>query len=240
MKKFIASLLFLLPWMTSWGQEVNVVVDRMQFENRMGREPATAADKYSGIEGTPFLSKEFVKGSLITNDSIMYKDIPLRYNIFSDEMEFLLIDDPVPREISNPRNFRYFNVGNRTFIYTAYRSNRSPRQGYMEIITDGKCQLLLKRRTDYADPEGARGFTPAKPARFVEKMDTYYLRFDKKVPEEVRFRRRGILPLFGDMQDEIADFVNETGLSYRSREDLIDIVRYYNQLAGQEETGNLQ
>ncbi len=240
MKKIIAGFLLVMAWLTVTGQEVNVVVDRLQFENRMGREPATAAEIYEGIEGTPFLNEDFVKGSLITNDSIMYKGIPLRYNIFSDEMEFLLSDDPVPREISNPRNFRYFNVGDRTFIFTAYRSNNSPRQGYMEIITDGKCQLLLKRRTDYADPEGARGFTPAKPARFVDKMDTYYLRFDKKVPEEVRFRRRGILPLFGDMQDEIADYVNETGLSYRSREDLAKMVRYCNQIAGKTETGKLQ
>lgn len=231
MRYFISLLLLFLSIALS-GQDWTVVADDWHFETQMGKEPVSAMDVYSKIQGTPFLEDDFVNGSLITRDSLMYKDVPLRYNIFKDEMEFLVGGEDVPRVIASPRNFLFYYLEDKIFEYLSFRDNSGARQGFFEVMNPGECQVLLRRRTDYAEPEGARGFDPAKPARFAERRPTYFLRFGRGIPEEIRFRRRSILDAFGEKRSEIANFVSDNNLSYRRADDLIRMAEYYNQITG--------
>lgn len=226
---FLRSFLLLCLPVTLSGQDWTVVADDWHFETQMGKEPVSAMDIYSKIQGTPFLEEDFVDGSLITRDSLMYQGVPLRYNIFKDEMEFLVAEEDVPRVIASPRNFLFYYLEDKIFEYLTFRDNSGASQGFFEVMNPGECQVLLRRRTDYAEPEGARGFDPAKPARFAERRDTYYLRFGRGIPVEIRFRRRSILDAFGEKQSEIANFVSDNNLSYRKPDDLVRMAEYYNQ-----------
>jgi hypothetical protein len=226
----MTAIFFILFSLAASGQSWNVVVDNMQFEAAMGKEPVSAMDIYEKIAGSPFLNDTFKDGSLITRDSLLYPEVPLRLNVFKDEMEFLIGHDSAPRVIATPRNFLYFLVGEKTFIFLAFRDGNTPRQGYFEVMNRGESQVLVRRRTDYAGPEGARGFDPATPARFVQKRNTYFVRFGNQVPREIRFRRGSILSAFEKKKDEISGFVRKNGLSYRDPDDLVKIAEYYNQL----------
>jgi hypothetical protein len=212
------------------AQDWTVIADNMHFEAQMGKEPVSAMDVYEKIAGTPFLNPEFINGSLITTDSLKYTGIPLRYNVFKDEMEFRIGDEKTPRVIANPRSFLFINLDDHTFQYLAFSDNNRPAQGYFQVLNDGTCQVMMRRRTDYAEPKGAHNFEKALPARFEEKRNSYYVRFGRQLPQEVRLNRRHITGMFGQYQEEITDFVKENSLSYRSIDDLIKIATYYNQL----------
>ena len=64
--------------------------------------------KLSDIQGTPFLDPEFTPGRIVASDGSIFTDIPLRYNGFSDDLEFqkgtdtynicLLYTSPSPRD----------------------------------------------------------------------------------------------------------------------------------------------
>jgi hypothetical protein len=214
-----------------YAQDWTVIADDMHFEAQMGKEPVSAMGVYEKIAGTPFLNPQFVNGSLITNDSLMYTNIPLRYNVFKDEMEFRVGDEEIPRIIANPRSFLFIHVDSLVFQYLAFSDNNRPAQGYFQVLNEGPCQVMMRRRTDYAEPKGAHGFDKALPARFEEKRNTYFVRFGRQLPQEVRFTRRNILKTFEEKQGAITDFVKENNLSYRSIDDLIKIAAYYNELS---------
>jgi len=77
------------------------------------------------------------------------------------------------------------------------------------------------------------GFAEAKPARFVRKRNSYYLKFGRQIPREINLNRRSILQAFDEKQDEIAGFVRENNLSYRNIDDLVRMAEYYNRLIQQ-------
>ncbi|MFP4366855.1 MAG: hypothetical protein ACLFQA_07150 [Bacteroidales bacterium] len=230
MRHFLTATLFIIYFAAINGQDWTRVSDDWHFEAEMGKEPVSAQDTYKRIAGSPFLNDDFIEGSLITKDSILYPDIPLRYDIYRDEMEFMVEGESVPRVIATPQNFLFFRLDEKTFVHIAFLDGNTPKRGYFELLNRGECQVLMRRRTDYAEPEGARGFDPAKPARFVQKRNSYFMRFNNQVPEEIRLRRRNILSSFDEKKDEISGFVNENNLSYRSLDDLIKMADYYNQL----------
>ncbi len=204
--------------------------DFLHFRNAMEKELYSKEDLYRNIEGSPFLNNNFADGVLITNDSIMYENVPLRYNIFKDEMEFLITPDDGPRIIGNPRNFLYFILDDRLFAYKAFMEKDRPVYKYFEIVRTGKCQVLKRKNVVYVEPQQSRGIVGSSPAKFEERRDSYYLQFGTLSPVEVNLRRRSILDAFDQKRDEIAAFVNDNNLSYRNPDDLIKMAEYYNRL----------
>jgi len=47
------------------------------------------------IEGSPYLNKEFVEGTIYTNQKNQYNNIPIRYNIYTDELEYRTPDNQI-------------------------------------------------------------------------------------------------------------------------------------------------
>jgi hypothetical protein len=232
MKSILLSLAFSIGCISLTGQEWINVYDEIRFKLLVGNE-STATYTYNNMEGTAFLNDQFVNGSLVTTDSIMFKNVPLRYNIFKDEMEFKFGDDDPPRIIGNPRSFLFFYLEDKTFAYLTFIENNKPGQGYFEVLNQGACQLLVRRQTVYTEPEKARGYAESRPARFEPRRNAYYLKFGKQLPGEVNLNRRDILRVFGDKQEDIAGYAKENKLSFRNLEDLIKMTSYYNLLIGE-------
>jgi hypothetical protein len=227
----LLSLNFINCFSQEWQDLWQVRAAEMEYKLITGIKPSNDLYLKSDIEGSPFLSEEFTDGSLITTDSVMYNNIPLRYNIFNDEMEFLQnTPGAVPMVISNPRKFIYFILEDKVFIYTAFLNNNKPGSGYFEVLNEGRCQVLLRRNTVYAEEEKSQGYNYTKPARFEVKNHQYYLRINNNIPEEFSLRRGSILQIFSNKKSDIEHFVKENRLSYRDINHVIRITDYYSQL----------
>ncbi len=232
MKYCITLMIFISYCIVTIGQDWKEDYDKLILDIRLKNEPLSRINPYEKIDGTPYLNDDFVNGTLITSDSIIYRHVQLRYNIYEDEMEFFMADDAAPRKISNPRSFLFFYLEDKVFVYLTFQENNRPRQGYFETFNKGYCQVLRRKHTVYAEPEELKAYSEGKPARFIERPNIYYLRFDNQIPEEIRLRRRNILQAFGERGDEIADFVRENNLSYRRIGDLVKMADYYNRQTG--------
>ena len=68
---------------TSVIGSLNELSDQYRVERSRGGIPAN-----SDIEGSPFLNEEFIRGEIVMNDTLFYREIPLRYNMYNDVMEF--------------------------------------------------------------------------------------------------------------------------------------------------------
>ena len=76
----------------------------------------------SDILGSPYLNKEFILGNIITKTRIQYVDVPLRYNIYNDDMEFEVGENDY-LAISNPKGMKEVRIGESVFVYDIKRKH---------------------------------------------------------------------------------------------------------------------
>ena len=48
---------------------------------------------FVGINGSPFANDEFLNGNVVLNNDDEYENVPLKYNIYNDELYFKNIKD---------------------------------------------------------------------------------------------------------------------------------------------------
>lgn len=71
------------------------------------------------IQGSPFLNQEFVNGSVYTTTKFQYADIPLRYNIYNDNIEFKTPENKI-LAIAQPETIDKITFGDYTMEYLSY------------------------------------------------------------------------------------------------------------------------
>jgi hypothetical protein len=150
--------------------------------------------------------------------------LPLRYNIYLNEMEYRL--NGVNYVIGNPAAVKKLVIGPSSFIYLAIMK----KGGYVEVLDTGRCTLLLKRSIRYKPGEGAKPIigTPT-PAEFVRGNDVYYIRVNKSEPIGVSSLKTVTLAL-EDQKEKIDSFITREKIRRASKENLLKIAKYYNSL----------
>lgn len=221
---FICIILIVIDLKVS-GQEWIISDDMNRFIHHLRTEKIDV-----NIAGTPYLYDEFIAGTIVTTDSLLYNNIPLRFNIYNDEMEFRLNPGNEIRIIGNPRNFLVFSINENVFNYLTFIENNRSQQGYFEVLNQGNCLVLVRRKVVLADREEVKAYSDAKPARFEKMPDQYFLKFGNKLPGEVRLRRRSIVDAFDDKRQEINDFIKQERLPFRNVDNLVKVADYYNRL----------
>jgi len=188
--------------------------------------------KDNEIEGSPYLNNDFIKGYVVTIDSLKYIDIPLRYNIYNDEIEFE--QNANVFALDNPLNYNEISIGTHIFLYLAFESGSGDNQNkstYFEVLNPTQDLLLLKRfGVQFNKVTSAQGYVEAQPANFKKTPERFYLKFkNNELAKEVG-NLKSTLSMFSDRSDEIASFIKKRKLKLRKEEDLITIVNYYNGL----------
>jgi hypothetical protein len=223
----------------SFGQSAGILEGRgsyfemvRDFENAqmaIGKASANPGLLYEEINGSPYSQEEFQKGELITHDSIRYVNVMLRYNIFTDEVEYQLGGKVF--SLANPLDFRYIIIDEDVFVYYPFQTGTGViKKGYFQLIHLGKALLLKKMKVSYQPPEAPQAYGEAKPARFLKGSDAYFIRFLDRMPEEIAFSRNKLLRVFPDYQHELDVFIKNKRLRFRNEEDLIRLLDYYNEL----------
>lgn len=206
-----------------------IVREFQQFQTTMGKTIINAHLRYDNISGTPYLNNDFMKCELITHDSVKYVNVNLRYNIYTDEMEFEIGDEF--RSIANPENFRYFFIDNDVFIYQPIQRTVSGiKSGYFLLLISGEATLYKRLSVIFEPAVEPQAYAAAKPPRFTKKADTYFIRFKGSLPVELSLTRRRILDAFPYKKSELESFISKNRLNFRKEEDLIHLVAFYNQL----------
>lgn len=92
------------------------------------------------FEGSPFLNDQFIPGEIIANDTLVFREVPLRYNIYNDRFEFRNEDDQILEIGVLDNSFRY-NILNNIFCTLNYSDRGKVKRGILEILVDGNARL---------------------------------------------------------------------------------------------------
>lgn len=185
-------------------------------------EGAGRALNYDEIIGSPYLNKNFSIAK-VAND---YENAPVRYNTFTEEIEFqkngttlaLPKEEKFSRiEIFSPKT---------TLVHLDTQDDLS---GYFFELVNDKTGLYKKIKTKFIDAvPAANSYATDRPASFKTLDPVYYIKTESgyiKKPKKVR----EITDAFPAKKDDIEKFVKSNNIKINKEEDLIKLVKFLNQ-----------
>lgn len=180
------------------------------------------------IKGSPFLDDNFTEGSVFTTSKTQFVSVPLRYNIYNDDVEFRGSDGQA-YAIAVPEVIERIEIGENQIEYIPFLVQKKMKRGYFIVLEKGEVSLYKKPKVVFEEAKSPAAYQEAQPAKFVRRADEYYIRagMDAAKPLLKLKDLEEILP--GHQKDVIA-YVKKHRLKLNNPENLQDLVRYYNSL----------
>lgn len=182
----------------------------------------------SDIEGSPYLNNKFVNGDVFMKNKQQYTDVPLRYNIYNDRVEFQSGENQISA-IHPPEMVEKVELDGNEFEYISYALGKKTQRGYFLKLYDGKASLYSRLEVDYIQPVEPGAYKDPEPAKFVRKSDVYYIKVGEIQAQKV-LKSKDIPDLFPDNQQKISDFVKKNKTKIKDPNEIIKVVKYYNSL----------
>ncbi|WP_303918317.1 hypothetical protein [Draconibacterium sediminis] len=231
MKKYIS--LFVILFISSAGLYAQSIYDLRNaidfFEaNKISKGEYRTRLTESDIEGSPYLNDEFTTGTIYTYQKIQYNDIPLRYNIFNDEMEFQTPDKQI-LAIAAPEIVEKAVVGENTFSNIPYKLGNKVKRAYFILLSEGKLSLYARPEVLYQKPKEAAAYKEPEPAKFIKRPDTYYLRLNEQPAVKIE-SKKDLENFFTDHQSQLESFIKKNKIKPGKADKMMELVEYYNSL----------
>ncbi len=182
--------------------------------------------KISDVQGTPYLNENYETGRIITQDTI-FENIALRYNAFSDDLEFKQGENTYNIGIKNIVKKAVF--GDNIFTYRSYEIDGATRDGFFRILTEGKANLLVRYTIKFLDSEEAKAFSDYKPVRFDDIEKQFFIAI-QDYPAKLVGGKKVLLSILGDNKNEMDAFISKNKLSIKDEEELKKIILHFNSL----------
>ncbi len=233
MKTIKFSLIFLLQlFILAASGQTRVMVktyDDFQLLKHLNVEGRKDYLNASDIAGSPYLNDQFVKGEVLTENNVRYVGIPLRYNIYSDEIEFKDSKGQI-LSIAFPGNIKEVKIGHDIFIYHLYFvSTDRLKWGYFQLINQGKAEGLIGHRVIFQEAQPALAYKDPQPPKFVPQPAYYYVSMEKKPAVRVQTTKE-LIHLLGNHKKELEAYAKKNHIKVRKLNDLRKILYYYNSL----------
>lgn len=219
----IAAVLMLIG-IDATGQNIVPGSDALLDKLRLNKSTGNNDVSYSSIEGNPFLFKDFEKAKLKLISGEVY-DINVRFDLYANTMHVL--ENGLIYAIGYPEKIKQVDIDRTTVIYSPYQ--KSGNGSYFIVHTDGKCKLLVKKNIRLQDAELPKPYQEGKPAKFLLKDDTYYLKAGNETAILIR-NKKDLLSVLKDHKQEINKYFSTNKTNIRKVDDLNKLIVFYNNL----------
>jgi len=183
----------------------------------------------SQIGGSPYDHDDFVKGDIYYDVNWRYPDVPMRYNIYNDEMEIKPDGQEQVYAIIPEKRIKKIAFASDTFVVAEYELKRDLVSSYFKELAHGKIDLLAKPRVEFREKEVDKGFVEPQPDRFIRMQDEYYIRKNGKMAEKLP-NLKNLIEYMGDHQKQLEKYAKENKISSGNIEEMTQFISYYNSL----------
>jgi hypothetical protein len=193
------------------------------------RSPIVEMEDYVKVAGDPYVDKEFATGEIVFKDSTVAREIPLRLNFYTDNIEFKKNDTILA--LANPGLVDHLSFGYRNFIYSKYKEGAFIKQGFFEVLADGETKLLLHREAIIKREQlPASNYEGGNYRDYFRNSETYYIKKGDAIATRISKTKKSVLKTLGDHSAELEKFIKEKKLKLSRPDGLIDLIYYYNSL----------
>jgi hypothetical protein len=215
------SFTLLLLFNPSLAQDIIGNRDRVLVELSKRRTSTPVVD----YDGSPFLNENFVKGEIHISKN-KFIDVPLRYNIFSDNIEFKQ-NDIVYALLAEPKIKKVQFDGN-TFLVEPIGKGKFE---FLVLLDSGKVVLMSKKRVVLFQEKKRPSAFETKPpkAKFIRERDVYFYKIGQSGTTKVS-SLKSLIENLPDKQGDVNQFAKKEKISAKKEEDLVTLIKYYNSL----------
>lgn len=227
MKIQFSFVLALLMVSQSYGQ-IDHISAPSGFGNSYGRSVWEKSAENKNTEGTPYLNEEFIPSEILTSEGTLYRDVKLRYNIFTDEIEFLRKDEV--RAMNSRDLTDYAIIGKDTVITKMKDKSGNMEYSHFLLLVSGNNQLLVKKHKIFREGKPAAGYQDETNPAFVDGADEFYLGSgDDQVARKFP-KKKNVEPFFGELGAEVTKFMKKEKISLKKQDDLVKLLHYCNSI----------
>ena len=226
MKKiFLITFLFIIPI----GYAIAQTDPNFEFKNKVRNEIGTVKkiikfDK-EDIKKTAFLRfthQDYKKAYISESKEIYF----LRYNMFTDEMEYMNYEKTFILNKNNNKIIDFFEIKAKYGVFKL-----KDELNYFVIKNSGKNSVLVKQYVEFDEGKKAITQFDVKVApKFFRKKDKNFIAFENTTVKIVPKKKKSFYALFADKGGEIKKYMSLQKLSHKKIDDLVKIVTYYNSL----------
>ncbi len=233
MKVFVLILVFILSFVNNSFSQFGINYETRQalelyntnkFISKGDNSTLTNVD----VEGSPYLMDEFVNGSIYTVQKFQFEEVPLRYNIFNDELEFKTPSNEI-LALSTPDIVQKVVIGDTTLAYLPYLQSNKIRKGFFIILKEGKASLYAKPGLMFKEATPPAAYKDPEPAKYIKKSDDYYIIAGSE-PAQIINNKKDLISVFPDNQDKIEKYISKNKIKTNNPETLKELVEFYNSL----------
>ncbi len=232
MKLLITAFALLLS-VCSFGQanlkvQTNIIGQVNSMENLLNALSYTNSYeiKEADIEGIAYLDENFIDGLVVLTTGARYSGIPMRYNVYNDQIEFRNQKGEV-FNINNPASISELAIGKARFIYLSYNHLKREKQLFAEVLTEGKACLLKHHRIKLQSAKPAETHRAAQPPKFVRIPSEYLIKKEGGNVQLIKSKKE-LLIMLTDKSKEISEMITREKLSVKVEGDLTRIINFYN------------
>lgn len=231
MKRYFTAIIFFLTAISfSYSQDIYQMHKAMDFfkinQLHSGKWESTLTE--NNIQGSPYLNDEFVNGTIFTTSKLQFVDVPLRYNIYNDQIEFKTPENEV-QALATPEIVESVDFGNFKMVYVPFSNAKRIRHGFFKIELEGNASLYARSEITLKKATKAGAYEEAKPPKFINKLDTYYIRIGIEQAQKVG-NKKELLEIFPDHHNKISTFIKKNKIKTNNPEKLKELVQFFNSL----------
>ncbi|MCA1758954.1 MAG: hypothetical protein LC658_04210, partial [Bacteroidales bacterium] len=184
------------------------------------------------IEGSPYLNNDFISGKVITTTNAEYVDIPLRFNIYNDQIEFKTEGEEI-MILAASEIIEKIEFGEYKIFYAPYSYAKKIKRGFFIVMEGGKADLYAKPEIKFIEATKPLAYQEAQPAKFNRRSDSYYIRIGMDEAKLVE-NKKTLVDIFPDNKDKIEEFIKKNKTKTNDPESLKELVQFYNSIENHE------
>ena len=232
MKRFLITIfIFFIVSGSLFAQTPYQIREAIDFfnSNKLQRGEQRGMLTADDIEGSPYLNDKFIEGAVFTTSKTKYVGVPLRYNIYNDQIEFKSGENQV-QALAAPEVIEKVEFGDYTMVYIPFVITKKIRRGFFVEMEKGeKAALYARPRIVFEKATKPAAYQEAEPAKFDRKSDEYYIRIGME-PAQLISRRKDLEEVFPNHKKEVKSFIKENRVRPNKPERIEKLVEFYNSL----------
>ncbi len=183
---------------------------------------------FKEILGSPYLIDSFVVGSIYTSKNEHFQNIPMRFNIYTDNIEYIMGASSI-LTLKNPETVEKVEYGNYKLIYLSQSDKTKFENGFFIVLTEGNATLLSKPGVTLHNPTQPGGYSDAQPPHFSRNPDTFFIKIGKNQAKIIK-NKKHLITSFPYFREDLSNYIKANNTKISDQKSLSDLVQYYNSL----------
>jgi hypothetical protein len=191
-------------------------------------EPVVFAKFAKFVEGTPYLSDEWMKGNVVINGGSQFTGVYLKLDLYNNEVHYRDLKGNELVATTAIQKFILFDSSAQlvfNFINGPYINANEKIKGWYQLLAEGKASVFkqIKKHVHEDKPYGS-----ATIERSVYTSFLYYTLYKGNFIQIKKFKE--VPNILSDKKDEVSKYINTNGLSGKTDDDYRNVFNFYNGL----------